>query len=173
MAICELCNKSAAESRYGVLVDIKDKEISEWTFNIITIKYCEKLCLKCCQDLSLVGELLFKWHHKIDVDITSAKAPIRVSYSASKACGEKTEEAFDLKLSSKDNYPSELEPLNANSCNKDDLVTVPDTGVSQGDEVNLEHPSLQNGCDALMHSKPRQKLPRKTDLSTFAKMTVD
>ena len=134
MAFCELCNVTAAEIRSGVLVDVKDQEISAWTFNIITIKYCHKLCMKCCQNLSLVGELLFQWRNRVHVNLTAAEAPM----NDSTANGVKVEQGFEWKECLRSNHQTEFRAQNANACIKEEDTVMPDTEVSQGDMKDCE-----------------------------------
>ena len=72
-AICVLCLKTAKQVRFKLLVKVSSQEITSWTYNILTLDECGKLCMKCCQSLSHVGELLFQWRDKIRVSLESAR----------------------------------------------------------------------------------------------------
>ena len=69
MPACELCEKTAEETRYNLLLDVRDQDIAEWTFNIISLESAQKLCTSCCQNVSMVGELLYQWRDKVRVSM--------------------------------------------------------------------------------------------------------
>ena len=75
MSVCGLCEKQSQDVRFNFLVDVKDKDVSEWTFNIISLKRAKKLCTRCCQNLGLVGELLFKWKNAIEISLEAVICP--------------------------------------------------------------------------------------------------
>ena len=137
MAFCELCNSSTEEARYGVLVDVADWEVSQWSFNIISIKYVQKLCLRCCQNLRLVGELLFQWRDTVNVNLASAKPPVSNSYSASRAYGENVEEAYILNQFLKASDQTVEKPQHNALDVKDENAEAGDGWVSD-DDMNYE-----------------------------------
>ena len=71
--VCELCQKPEKEVRFRLLVEVTEQEISTWTNNILSLDRCGKLCTKCCQSVSFVGEMLFRWRTKIHVSLHTAK----------------------------------------------------------------------------------------------------
>lgn len=70
---CCLCKKLSHEVRFHVLLDVNFKDIQEWSLNIIELKNVEKLCVTCCRNLCVVGELLFQWRNQIRISLDSAK----------------------------------------------------------------------------------------------------
>ena len=73
-SICKLCLKPEKEARFKLLVEVTNFEMSNWTYNILSLRDSGKLCVKCCQSVSFVGEMLFKWREKIRVSLHSAVA---------------------------------------------------------------------------------------------------
>ena len=71
-SVCYLCHKSSQEVRFGLLVNVKTKDVEEWTYNIIAIGHVEKLCTRCCRNLCFVGDLLFQWKDRISISLESA-----------------------------------------------------------------------------------------------------
>ena len=65
---CCLCKK-----RFHVLLDVNFKDIQKWSLNIIELKNVEKLCVTCCRNLCVVGELLFQWRNQIRICLDSAE----------------------------------------------------------------------------------------------------
>ena len=63
--VCALCGCAEEDRKIGCLLDVDEFQISQLTYNIIFLNEPSKLCAKCCQELALVGQLLFKWKEKI------------------------------------------------------------------------------------------------------------
>ena len=74
MAVCSLCQRLADNVRFSLLIDVKDTDVAQWTFNIISVRRLRRLCTKCCQHICLVGDLLFKWKDLVDISMDAASA---------------------------------------------------------------------------------------------------
>ena len=74
MAVCSLCQRLADNVRFSLLIDVKDTDVAQWTFNIISVRRLRRLCTKCCQHICLVGDLLFKWKNLVDISMDAASA---------------------------------------------------------------------------------------------------
>ena len=197
MAFCKLCKKAAEETRFKVLVEVKDQDISEWTFNTISIKPRQKLCTRCCQNLSLVGELLFQWRELVRVNLAAARAPVNRSFSASSAFGQKTTEALMRLRDSQTgrqggNCHSNGIPGNSvlNKGVLSNVVRGNDGGVSRNSmkassarekatNITKTGPrnsslvkTLPNAGKSADNVERRQRLPRKSDSTTFERMRM-
>jgi len=76
MAVCSLCLNSAQKVRFNFLMDVEEEDVAEWTYNIITLNQTKKLCTKCCQDLRLIGGMLFKWRNRIQICMETASSSV-------------------------------------------------------------------------------------------------
>ena len=70
-AICSFCGCCQEELQLGSLFSLSDSEVSRLTFNIILVLEPFLICSKCCQELALVGKLLYNWRAKIKVSLES------------------------------------------------------------------------------------------------------
>ena len=64
---CALCQRPETDLTFGSLLEVDDSHVSQLTNNIIFLvdSSATRLCAKCCQELTLVGQLLFKWRERI------------------------------------------------------------------------------------------------------------
>jgi len=69
--ICSLCSRGKEELQFGALFALSDSEVYQLTYNIIWLTDSFLLCSKCCQELALVGKLLYQWRGKISVSLSS------------------------------------------------------------------------------------------------------
>ena len=70
--VCALCGRGNDVLGFAGLLDIDECQVSQLTYNTIFLNEPSKLCTKCCQELTLVGQLLFKWKEKILVVLECA-----------------------------------------------------------------------------------------------------
>ena len=78
---CELCLKCGSEGGFEMLLVASQEEVAEMTLNTISLGKSRTLCAKCCQDLILVGGLLFKWSQNVQIAIFCSTDGIQVGYS--------------------------------------------------------------------------------------------
>ena len=83
---CDLCHKSSQEVRFRFLLDVNPTNISEWTSDIIVFKDVEKLCVACCRNVCIVGDLLFQWRHRIRISLESASNRVTDSLAKKVFC---------------------------------------------------------------------------------------
>jgi len=70
---CELCLKSGSEGGFEMLLVANVDEVAEMTLNTISLGRSRTLCAKCCQDLILVGGLLFKWSQNVCLSVFTSE----------------------------------------------------------------------------------------------------
>ena len=178
VTICTLCQQNEEELKLGPLLNFDECGVSQLTFNIISIIKPCRLCTKCCQELALVGRLLFKWRQKIILALEYATEQFDV----------KKEEPFDAddtaspfipvsingfqdSLSGGENLPDikfcrvSLEKL-GNRMRKDcDYAdSVSDTNSIEDTSANVD----VNGCDISCNGKETAKSSNSSD--TIAKL---
>ena len=98
---CDLCHKSSQEVRFRFLLDVNPTNISEWTSDIIVFKAVEKLCVACCRNVCMVGDLLFQWRHRIRISLESASNRVTDSLAKQVFCATENA-AMEWRLEVKD-----------------------------------------------------------------------
>ena len=75
--ICSLCGRGKEELQFRSLFTLSDAELSQLTCNIILVIEPFFICSKCCQELALVGKLLYNWRAKITVSLESGNIALK------------------------------------------------------------------------------------------------
>ena len=73
--VCTLCDKYANEVQFNMLLNVTEQDIAAWTFNIITLKRFQKMCIGCSQNLQSVGKLLLQWREKLSISFQRVILP--------------------------------------------------------------------------------------------------
>jgi len=68
-SLCEVCQRSQSDSRFGLLLSVSETEIAEMTFGIVLLRETTTLtlCASCLHDLNVVGKVLQRWKDKVTI----------------------------------------------------------------------------------------------------------
>ena len=67
MASCKLCQRPENSVQSSLLLEVDEDDIATWTYNIISLDETQKMCIECCQNIRLVGGMLFQWRQFVRV----------------------------------------------------------------------------------------------------------